>query len=43
MYDHAALFEVTKVITKNLNRIIDVNRFPVDEAKHSFKALVAGS
>ncbi|SFC53429.1 ribonucleoside-diphosphate reductase alpha chain [Flexibacter flexilis DSM 6793] len=34
-FDHQRLFEVTKVITKNLNRIIDINYYPVDEARKS--------
>jgi ribonucleotide reductase alpha subunit len=35
MFDHLGLFEVTKVITRNLNKIIDTNRYPVPEAKTS--------
>lgn len=35
MFDHQKLFEVTKVVTKNLNRIIDVNYYPVEEARKS--------
>jgi len=34
-FDHERLFEVTKVVTKNLNKIIDVNYYPVEEAKRS--------
>lgn len=34
-FDHHKLFEVTKVVTRNLNRIIDVNSYPVPEAKLS--------
>lgn len=34
-FDHQKLFEVTKVVTKNLNRVIDGNSYPVAEAKHS--------
>ncbi len=34
-FDHAKLFEVTKVITQNLNKIIDINYYPVEEAKRS--------
>lgn len=30
-YDFKKLFEVTKVVTRNLNRIIDVNYYPVEE------------
>ncbi len=35
IFDHHKLFEVTKVVTKNLNRIIDVNYYPVEEARKS--------
>jgi ribonucleoside-diphosphate reductase alpha chain len=34
-FDHQKLFEVTYVITKNLNRIIDRNFYPVEEARRS--------
>ena len=34
-YDFKKLHEVTKVVTKNLNRVIDVNYYPVTEAKNS--------
>lgn len=34
-FDHKRLLEVTKVLTKNLNKIIDVNYYPVPEAKNS--------
>lgn len=34
-FDHQRLFEITKVITKNLNRVIDGNSYPVAAAKHS--------
>ncbi len=33
--DHDKLFEVTKVITNNLNKIIDINYYPIEEAKRS--------
>jgi len=33
--DHNKLYEVTKSITKNLNKIIDINYYPVDEARRS--------
>lgn len=33
--DHQKLFDVTQVIVRNLNRIIDVNYYPVIEAKNS--------
>ena len=34
-FDHQKLYEVTKVITKNLNKVIDINYYPVEEAKTS--------
>lgn len=34
-FDHQKLFEVTKVITRNLNRVIDGNSYPVEEARRS--------
>ncbi len=34
-YDFQRLYEVTKVVTKNLNKVIDVNFYPVSEAKNS--------
>ena len=34
-YDFERLKKVTKVITRNLNKIIDVNHYPVPEAKTS--------
>lgn len=34
-FDHHKLYEVTKVVTKNLNKIIDVNYYPVPEARNS--------
>mmetsp|Transcript_25256 Transcript_25256/g.47754 ORF Transcript_25256/g.47754 Transcript_25256/m.47754 type:complete len:828 (+) Transcript_25256:50-2533(+) len=34
-YDFAKLAEVTRVITRNLNRIIDVNYYPVETARRS--------
>ena len=34
-FDHNKLMEVTKVITRNLNRVIDVNFYPVEEARRS--------
>ena len=35
VFDHQRLYEVTKVITKNLNKIIDINYYPVPEARNS--------
>jgi ribonucleoside-diphosphate reductase alpha chain len=34
-FDHQKLFDITYVATKNLNKIIDVNYYPVEEAKNS--------
>jgi len=34
-FDHKKLFQITYVVTKNLNRIIDNNLYPVPEAKYS--------
>ena len=34
-YNHKKLYEITKVITKNLNKVIDVNYYPVEEARNS--------
>lgn len=34
-YDFKKLKEVTKTVTKNLNKIIDVNYYPIPEAKRS--------
>ncbi|HVY75821.1 MAG TPA: ribonucleoside-diphosphate reductase subunit alpha, partial [Puia sp.] len=34
-FDHQKLFEVTYEITKNLNRIIDGNYYPIEEARRS--------
>ena len=34
-FDHKKLFEVTKRVTKNLNKVIDRNYYPVKEAENS--------
>lgn len=34
-FDHQALFDVTKVVTRNLNCVIDRNYYPVEEARRS--------
>ncbi len=34
-FDHQKLFDVTYVVTKNLNKIIDINFYPIEEAKRS--------
>ena len=37
VYDFKRLFEITKVVTRSLNKIIDVNYYPVPEAEYSNK------
>ncbi len=34
-FNHQKLYEITKVATRNLNKVIDVNYYPVPEAKTS--------
>jgi ribonucleoside-diphosphate reductase alpha subunit len=34
-FDHQKLYEITQVVTRNLNKVIDVNYYPVPEAKYS--------
>lgn len=34
-FDHHKLYEITKVVTRNLNKVIDVNYYPVEEARRS--------
>jgi ribonucleoside-diphosphate reductase subunit M1 len=34
-YDFKRLYEVTKVVAKNLNKVIDVNFYPVIEVRAS--------
>lgn len=34
-FDHQKLFDITYVATKNLNKIIDINYYPVPEARNS--------
>lgn len=34
-FDHQRLYEVTRVVTRNLNKVIDVNYYPVEEARRS--------
>jgi ribonucleoside-diphosphate reductase alpha chain len=36
-FNHQKLYEITKVITRNLNKIIDLNYYPVPEAEKSNK------
>ncbi len=35
VFDHQKLYDVTYVATKNLNKIIDINYYPVEEARRS--------
>lgn len=34
-FDHDALHRATKIVTRNLNKIIDINKYPIDGAKRS--------
>ncbi len=34
-FDHQKLYEITKVATRNLNKVIDVNYYPIEEARRS--------
>ncbi|HLF62225.1 MAG TPA: ribonucleoside-diphosphate reductase subunit alpha [Saprospiraceae bacterium] len=34
-FEHQRLFEVTRVVTRNLNRVIDINYYPIPEARNS--------
>jgi ribonucleoside-diphosphate reductase alpha chain len=34
-FDHDKLYQITKVATRNLNKVIDVNYYPVEEARTS--------
>ncbi len=34
-FDHAKLYEITRVVTRNLNKVIDVNYYPIPEARKS--------
>ncbi len=34
-FDHQKLYQITKVATRNLNKVIDINYYPVKEAKTS--------
>jgi ribonucleoside-diphosphate reductase alpha subunit len=34
-FDHQKLYDITKVATRNLNKVIDVNYYPVEEARRS--------
>jgi len=35
VFDHKALYKVIKVITRNLNKVIDVNFYPIEAARRS--------
>jgi ribonucleoside-diphosphate reductase alpha chain len=34
-FDHQKLYEITYMVTRNLNKVIDVNYYPVEEARRS--------
>lgn len=34
-YDFQKLYDITRVVTRNLNRVIDINYYPVEEARNS--------
>ncbi|HTL70382.1 MAG TPA: ribonucleoside-diphosphate reductase subunit alpha [Candidatus Eisenbacteria bacterium] len=34
-FDHQRLFDVTKVVTRGLNKVIDINYYPIEEARRS--------
>lgn len=36
-FDHQKLYEITKVVTRNLNKVIDLNYYPIPEAERSNK------
>ncbi|QBZ81630.1 Ribonucleoside--diphosphate reductase incomplete domain containing protein [Pandoravirus celtis] len=35
VFDHGALHEIVQAMARNLNRVIDINHYPVPEARHS--------
>jgi len=35
IFDHQKLYEITKVATRNLNKVIEVNYYPIEEAQRS--------
>lgn len=44
-YNYSKLKEITKVVTRNLNKIIDINHYPVPEVSlvfYSFYVMVKG-
>ena len=34
-FDHKHLFDITRVLTRNLNKVIDINYYPVPQARNS--------
>lgn len=34
-FDHKKLYDITRIATKNLNKVIDVNYYPIEEARKS--------
>jgi ribonucleoside-diphosphate reductase alpha chain len=34
-FDHEKLYEITRVVTRNLNKVIDINYYPIKEAENS--------
>ncbi|MCL4131460.1 UNVERIFIED_CONTAM: hypothetical protein GTU68_035458 [Idotea baltica] len=34
-FDHQRLYDITKIATKNLNKVIDINYYPIPEARNS--------
>ncbi len=34
-FDHQRLYDITRVVTRNLNKVIDINYYPVEEARNS--------
>lgn len=34
-YDFDRLYDITRIVTRNLNRVIDINYYPIEEAKNS--------
>lgn len=34
-FDHKKLFEIAQVVTRNLNKVIDINYYPIKEAENS--------
>ncbi len=34
-FDHQKLYEISRVVTRNLNKVIDVNYYPIPEARNS--------